>query len=156
MGRAVSALDLRGLMFEVRAIPAPQGSKRHVGNGILVESGGQKLKDWRNAVRTDCVAAMKATGFHGWGSAVEVRIRFQLPRPKSHYRTGRNAHLLRADAPHFVSKRPDIDKLLRATLDALTAAGVYMDDAQVAALEVTKMYGTPGALITVLPLEVSA
>lgn len=39
------------------------------------------------------------------------------------------------DAPKrrktFPSRKPDIDKLLRSTLDALTEAGVFTDDARV-------------------------
>ncbi len=151
---------MSGLTFEVRAIPAPQGSKRHVGNGILVESS-KKVKPWREAVRAECVAAMKANPpalwlNPGWRGPVEVWIDFRLPRPKSHYRTGKMSAYLRDDAPVYVSKRPDIDKLIRSTLDALTASGVFGDDGQVARLTVDKYYAVPaapvGAVITVRPL----
>jgi crossover junction endodeoxyribonuclease RusA len=143
-----------GLTFEVRDIPAPQGSKRHVGHGILVESSA-KVKPWREAVRAECVAAMKSTGITGWGGAIEVGLLFLMPRPKSHYRTGKRAGQLRDDAPAHVSKRPDIDKLIRSTLDALTATGIYADDGQVAHLIARQMYADPapvGAVITVRPL----
>lgn len=148
--------DLRGLTFEVRDVPAPQGSKRHVGHGILVESS-KKVKPWREAVRSECVAAMTATGVTGWRTGpVEVAMEFYLPRPKSHYRTGKHAGELRPDAPHRVDKRPDLDKLVRSTLDALKAAGIYGDDGQVATFgETGKWYADPapvGALITVRPL----
>jgi hypothetical protein len=89
-------MSTRGIILEVRAVPSPQGSKRHVGKGIMVESAGQKLKDWRTAVRQDCVAAMKDTGTTGWPSGpVAVSIVFLLPRPKAHYRTGKRAGELR-------------------------------------------------------------
>ena len=35
--------------FEVVGLPAAQGSKRHVGNGVMVESS-KALKPWRSAV----------------------------------------------------------------------------------------------------------
>ena len=38
------------LVVVVYGVPAPQGSKRHVGHGILVESS-KKLRPWRDAVR---------------------------------------------------------------------------------------------------------
>lgn len=62
---------------------------------------------------------------------VALEVTFTLPRPKAHYRTGRNSHLLRDNAPHRPDRLPDLDKLLRSTMDALTAAGVWADDAQV-------------------------
>ena len=88
--------------------------------------------------------------------AVEVVVTFHLPRPKSHYYTGKRAGVLRTDAPTYVEKRPDLDKLTRSTLDALTSAGMYDDDARVVHLDVWKMYADPapvGAVITVRPLS---
>ena len=70
-----------------------------------------------------------------------------MPRPKSTpKRNVRPAH----------TKTPDIDKLLRAALDALTGV-VWRDDAQVAEVSVRKMvaaYGEQtGVMVTVIPWE---
>jgi crossover junction endodeoxyribonuclease RusA len=144
-----------GLTFEVRGIPGPQGSKNQWG-----QESSAKVKPWREAVRWSCVEAMTEE----WGPlkypaantvAVEVAITFLLPRPKSHYFTGKRAGELRPDAPGYCAKRPDIDKLTRSTLDALTSAGAYDDDSRVVELHVSKMYADPapaGAVITVRPL----
>jgi crossover junction endodeoxyribonuclease RusA len=141
-----------GLTFEVRAVPSPQGSKRHVGHGIMVESAGQKLKSWREAVRSEAAVAMNHTNtLPLMLDPVAVTITFFLPRPKAHY----GAKGLKNNAPVTCAKRPDVDKLLRSTLDALTSAGVYGDDSQVVSLTGTKMYAGPartGAVITVRPL----
>jgi crossover junction endodeoxyribonuclease RusA len=142
---------VNGVTFEVRGTPSPQGSKRHVGNGIMVESAGQKLKSWREAVRSEAVGAMKDTNHPPIIGAVAVVVTFFLPRPKAHY----GAKGLKATSPVTCAKRPDADKLLRSTLDALTAAGVYVDDSQVVHLAAAKMYADPapvGAVITVRPL----
>ena len=40
--------------------------------------------------------------------------------------------------------RPDVDKYIRATLDALTSAGAYGDDAQVVSLRAVKAHAAPG------------
>ncbi len=55
---------------------------------------------------------------------------FTFARPKSHYRSGKNAHLLRDDAPSAPANHsgPDLSKLARSTEDALTDAGVWVDD----------------------------
>jgi Holliday junction resolvase RusA-like endonuclease len=115
--------------------PAPQGSKRHVGRGIMVESS-KHLAPWRDAVRTDARDAIEKLGAQWSGTLsqpVTVRMVFTFTRPRSHYRTGRNAHLLRDSAPPYPHGKPDLSKLARSTEDALTDAGVWLDDSLVVA-----------------------
>lgn len=137
--------------------PAPQGSKRHVGRGILVESS-KKLPAWRDAVTT---AAHQAHLEHAdnepepFTGPTRVTIEFRFHRPAAHYGTGRNAGALKAAAAALPCTRatPDLDKLSRGVLDALTTAGVLIDDAQVAQLTARKVYvergDWTGATITV-------
>lgn len=61
---------------------------------------------------------------------VSMALTFYLPRPPSHYRSGRNAHLLRADAPRFATGKPDWDNLSKLVCDALIGL-LYHDDAQI-------------------------
>lgn len=154
------------LVFRVVGTPAPQGSKRHVGRGVMVESS-TKVKPWREAVVAAVMNSYQVHADHNgdpkvdyypFGSEpVAVDVIFAFARPKHHYRTGRNAHLLRDTAPSFVATKPDLDKLLRSTLDALTLAGVVRDDAQVAMVIASKVYlggrmpelKVPGALIII-------
>jgi len=132
----------------VHGTPAPQGSKRHVGNGRMIESS-PKLLPWRTKIADTVVAC-------GWANhplndgAVRVVLDFIMPRPKYHFlKSG-----LRANAPTRHTVTPDIDKLARAVLDALTNAGVWRDDAQVAQIEAYKTYGTePGVWVRVIALE---
>ena len=129
--------------------PAPQGSKRHVGNGVLIESSA-KVKPWRQDVRAAAIEA--AAHFDG---PVRLTVGFLLRRPASHYRTGKNAHLLRDAAPRHPGKKPDIDKLLRSTLDGLGESGIWRDDAQVVRVRAEKLYADHepvGAHITIEPL----
>lgn len=128
----------------VPGTPAPQGSKRYLGNrggrGILVESASTKVKSWRADVREAATGLVPAPV----EGAVSVAITFLLARPRS-------VPVARRPLPIV---KPDIDKLLRSTLDALKSAGVYGDDAQVVHTDVTKVYAdgvnaVPGALIRV-------
>lgn len=102
----------------------PQGSKRHVGGGRMIEQAGQNLKTYRQHVAT--VARLKhRTPLDG---PVYIGVTFEFARPKAHY--------LRSELRDGVStyaypcKRGDVDKLLRSTLDALTGVWIH-DDAQV-------------------------
>jgi Holliday junction resolvase RusA-like endonuclease len=87
----------------------------------------------------------------------EVAITFHHPRPAAHYGTGRNAGTLKPSAPTWKGTAPDIDKLTRAVLDALTASRVIRDDARVARLVVDDLWAdaATGARITITPLDSS-
>jgi crossover junction endodeoxyribonuclease RusA len=118
------------VIIVVRGIPAPQGSKRHVGNGRMVESS-KAVGPWREAVRAETQQAMNHTVPSE--GPVAVFINFYLPRPKS---------LPRKTTHHI--KQPDLDKLARAVLDGLTAGGAWLDDAQVVRLQAQKNYAGGG------------
>ena len=62
-----------------------------------------------------------------------------MPRPKSHYRTGKRSHVLKAKAPTFHSVRPDIDNLVKFYMD-LFNKGFYIDDSQICGLATIKVY----------------
>jgi crossover junction endodeoxyribonuclease RusA len=151
------------VVIRVLGRPAPQGSKRafvirggpRKGQAAVIESSHDRVKSWRQAVVDEARAAA------GWGEMpplagpLEVSMVFVMPRPKSHYRTGRNDHLLRDSAPAYPHGKPDLSKLCRATEDALTDAGIWADDAQVVHYEVLAKrweghaQGLPGAVITI-------
>lgn len=142
------------LVVVVHGIPAPQGSKRHVGRGVLVESSA-KVKPWRAVVTHAAEAALAAgradepPGFTpGRLAPLSLYVVFTMARPASHYRTGRHAEELRSTAPTWPSTRPDMDKLLRSTLDALTDAGAMVEDSRVVHVHAVKAY--PGGHLDAL------
>ena len=124
------------MTIRVFGTPAPQGSKRHVGNGVMIESS-KKVKPWREAVKWAALEHRCVT----IDGAVTIDLTFYLPRPKT--------------LPKCVihcTKKPDLDKLQRSTFDALKEAGVYRDDSQVVSVNAAKVYATeevPGALIAI-------
>ncbi len=117
----------------VYGTPAPQGSKRIGRAGAngrpMILDANNKTKPWRQDVKWAALAwrmkgdveGMKPTMMKATlEGPVRVRMVFTLPKPKS--------------APKrktWACKKPDIDKLLRSTLDGLTEAGVFTDDARV-------------------------
>jgi crossover junction endodeoxyribonuclease RusA len=127
------------LTFSIIGTPAPQGSKTRNRYGAVYESS-PKVKPWRQDVQSAAREAMG--GSHVYVGPVIVGVRFRLPRPKGHYGTGRNAGQLRPSAPKVPDVKPDIDKLVRSTLDGMGEAGVWRDDAQVVGLWVVKEYAT--------------
>lgn len=78
--------------------------------------------------------------------SVRVKCLFTFARPKRHRRANGD---LRDDAPWWHGTRPDVDKLCRAILDAITGI-VIGDDGQVCELVAGKVYGDePGAHVMV-------
>jgi len=143
---------MTSLSFDVPGVPAPQGSKRYVGNGQMVESS-KALPSWRSDVRAAASAALSTDTYTGrYDAPVIVQIAFLFARPRSHYGTGRNAATLKASAPAVgpVSRnRADVDKLARAVLDAITGV-VIADDSQVVTLSASKGWADhdrPGAYV---------
>lgn len=131
--------------------PVQQGSKKHVGHGVMVESNEKTLKAWR-ADAIQCIR--QAMGSRKFMGAVAINAAFCFARPAGHYGTGKNAATLKASAPHFKASKPDIDKLERALLDALTQAGAYMDDARVVSVTKAKFYAErPGVDLTLVALD---
>ncbi len=126
------------IRFEVLAVPGPQGSKRHLGNGVMVESS-KKVKPWRQAVKAAAIEA-KTAGFLPYSGPVAMRVTFYLRKPQ------------RPKNSQYPITYPDSSKLLRSTEDALTEAGVWLDDAQVVDTELKKRFGEPGASIEVWSL----
>ena len=108
------------LQIRVPGVPAPQGSKRHVGRGRLIEQS-KRVGPWRDAVRAATAAQLggKPYSYGAAAAPVAVQVEFYMPRPRTHYGTGRNAGTIRTSAPGRPATRPDVDKLARAVLDAL-------------------------------------
>ncbi|XVV35051.1 RusA family crossover junction endodeoxyribonuclease [Streptomyces sp. CA-100214] len=119
------------LRITARGIPGPQGSKSHVGNGRMIESSA-KVKPWRDVVAWSAIAARnRVRGWRQLTGPVALSLTFTMPRPRSHFGTGKNAKVVRPSAPARPAVTPDLDKLVRATCDALKTSRVYRDDAQV-------------------------
>lgn len=141
------------VVVHVRGIPQAQGSVRAfvAGGRAHVATEGNRtnspLGAWRAAIASEARAVFRdtppATG------PIELDVTLGWPRPRAHYRSADPTRGLRADAPTVKSSKPDIDKAIRAVLDALTGIA-YLDDAQVAELRISKHWSDePGATIAI-------
>lgn len=128
---------MTSIAFHVHGTPAPQGSKRHVGHGVMVESS-KLVKPWREAVKFAALEVRPAEPIDG---PVAVCLAFTLAAPAS----APKRRLAMGPC-----RKPDIDKLVRSTLDAIVDAGLIVDDARVVGLHATKRYGQPGCTVRVV------
>lgn len=146
---------MTGIEFRVFGVPGAQGSKVRTKHGMRESS--KKVAPWRQDVVAAARQAIAHTvGFETFTGPVAVRVTFYLPRPKSHYRSGAHAGELKLLAPVWVTTKPDGDKVLRSTFDALTTAGVWRDDSLAVKFGGEKLYDSlPGAFVRVTPLAVT-
>ena len=158
--------ELRVVSLEVRGLPAAQGSKdaKPVKRGdkiigIRVADAAKsvpRIRNWRSDVKDAAERMMTEAPWAGpLDGPLAAVIHFTVPAVAAPRRVRWCGVLV--PAVHWPWKRPDLDKFLRATFDALTAAGVWRDDSQVVHLVASKSYpgvtaGVPGAVITVRQL----
>ena len=114
--------------FSVEGQPVPQGSMKVI-HGRVLHSQGSALINWRNAIGY----AAREAGARKLTTAVTIDLVFLMPRPKTVKRS-------------FPAVAPDLDKLIRAVLDALTGIA-YDDDGQVVSIHAHKIYGERTGLL---------
>jgi crossover junction endodeoxyribonuclease RusA len=132
--------------FFVEGLPATQGSKQFV-TRYYARDSCRRLPEWRRAVATSARIAYKGEPVKG--DAVHLRFEFMLPRPKSHFGTGRNQWILKPDAPSNPIVKPDLIKMARAVEDSMSSI-VYHDDSQVCSyVFLCKRYAQVGEAIGV-------
>ena len=113
------------IRFTVPLRAAPQGSKT-LGRWGGLREASKRVKPYRNALAIYAKEAMRGKKVLSVPLAVDLTFGFvQAKQNRDIYPTGKNIG--------------DIDKLVRATLDALTGI-VYLDDSQVAVLTANKYY----------------
>ena len=137
------------LKIRIIGIPATAGSfvprKRKNGSLYLLRSGSQKHKEWRRTAEFTIRQAVKLWEWEvNQDDEYSVSLSFLLPKPRTVSRAQPNV-------------KPDIDKLCRSTLDALTVGKAIDDDARIIQLTASKTYATeteqPGCYITVNKLN---
>lgn len=156
---------MTSLSISVLGTPAAQGSKRgfvnqKTGRVIIVEDSKEKTKTWRQDVLTAAIDS-QPDPWEPIDGPVWIEAYFYFKRPDAHFGTGRNSGTLKASAPEYPAVKPDVDKVLRATLDALAAAGCFRNDSRVVSVLAEKRYvdefhRLEGAQIEVYALALSS
>lgn len=115
----------------------PQGSKRFVGinkrtgRGQMIESSAL-VRPWREAVIFAAREVMQ--GAPALDGPLSVDMTFTLRKPAS-------APKKRKTWP---DRKPDIDKCIRSTADALVMAGAIADDARIVIIAASKVFPNEG------------
>lgn len=151
---------MKEIRFFIKGAPSPGGSKSafclkkngvYTGRAVVVDAGGKKTKEWRQDVAAAAFQAMKQADLAPLTGAIEMELIFQIPRPKSQFRS--DGIRLREGAPCDHITRPDLLKLGRSTEDSLT--GICFDDDGQIIKETLQKFFSPqaGCWVVVKELE---
>lgn len=134
---------IESISFTVLGRPQPQGSMKGFvlpGKGgakprAILTSDNTKMKPYRQQVGWAALDARAKAGHAGLFAekqvAVGVEFKFYFEKPPSISK--KRVH---------ISVKPDIDKICRSTIDAMTGV-MFADDAQIIQLIASKNYGLP-------------
>lgn len=123
---------------------------REIGANVVHDS--DEIVSWRSYVALAVKVALKRAGIRAQPAfadgSVPIGLLFRLDRPKGHYTT-KGALSAEGDRNPEPWHKPDVDKLVRAILDACGKFGgvdeglVYTDDAQVTRVVIAKAWSSP-------------
>lgn len=154
-------MSLPTVSIFVRGLPAPQGSKKQVriqhgprkGETLMIDVKPKELKTWRADVAMSLLIARRKVPA-GWLDAKDKKnarvpykltVIFVVPRPPSDVTSKQPIADLdyavpKASAPKVATRKPDLDKLVRAVCDAVKEI-IWKDDCQMIRLEAYKVHG---------------
>ena len=122
-------------MIKFTILGKPKALKRHrvARGGRMYDPSAKDKKD----IILQIAKYKPKTPFAG---DITLHLTFYMPRPKSHYRTGRRSHVRKAKAPVFHSVKPDLDNLVKLISDCIGNRTFIVDDSQICALSAIKVY----------------
>lgn len=135
------------ITFTVFGIPQTKGSTRMWKAPNMkfpvITNMNKKNKPWAQTVSAMAQQhRMEGCPFVG---PIHLRLIFRMPIPQS----------IPKRIPSFMTKRPDLDKMVRSVKDALTGV-LYKDDSQVVCVEAHKIYGPePGVIVRVEQIDLN-
>ena len=84
---------------------------------------------------------------------IKCVLTFYCKRPKNHYKSGKNSHILKDTSPKYNINNKDLDNMVKFVLDALNDK-LYTDDSLIFEINCSKMYSEKEGYIYVKFMEV--
>lgn len=133
--------------FNILGDPAQQGSKTRMPNGAMLEgksaTARAKHKTWRGECAAAAADMAEIVGMLDGPLLLDVTFRFAMPASRK--------KAVREAGECYKQSAPDLDKLIRALGDGMTAGGLVRDDARFAIIYATKteVTGWTGARVQI-------
>lgn len=128
------------IIFDVPGDPKGKGRPRFAKRGKFTKVyTDQQTLDYENVIRVHASQAIGSS--QPLETPINVYLYVRLPIPQSYSKKRKEACLSGSERP---TKKPDIDNIAKAFLDAMNGV-IYLDDTQVVSLHVNKLYSAvPG------------
>ncbi len=132
---------MKDIEFFVEGIPKAQARpcafyNKKTGRAGVYDKGNSA--EWKYKI----IEACKKNNFDSFkDSPIHLGICFYMPRPKDHFISGNIDKGKKASSPTRHTKKPDLDNLEKAVMDALTDYGMWNDDSFVCSKNSIKIYG---------------
>lgn len=110
----------------------PKALKRHrmTRGGRVYDPSCEDKKIWMEKACNFCPSTPLSGALH-------IDLEFVMPRPKAHFKSGKNQGELKLNAPKHHLHTPDLDNLVKFVLDAMNAK-FYIDDSQIISIKCSK------------------
>jgi len=137
-------------MIELSILGEPKAQKRHrhvkMGNFVRqYDPSASDKGDFLSVIQKNAPSEPFQTPLY-------VNIAFYFSRPKSHFKTGKNSHVLKENAPYWHTSKPDVDNLAKFVMDAMNKI-YWKDDSFISSCHITKQYSAkPNTKIQISPL----
>ena len=139
---------MKSIEFNLAYVPSPKGRPRVTKKGFTYTP--TKTRKAESDLKV-LIQSKLQEGFEPFSGAIKLILIVYLARPKSHFRSGKNAYMLKDGVGKWHWKRPDLDNLEKLFMDAANGI-LYNDDAQIAEKNSMKMYadkGSPGYYVRI-------
>lgn len=123
------------IRFEVLGIPKAQKRAKFARQGGFVKTYDPSGKDKQSMAAEIKRFAPRIP----IDEPITVKIEFYMPRPQSHFGSGKNSSVLKPNAPSWCSSKPDLDNMVKYITDVMNAV-FYRDDALIFWITANKRY----------------
>lgn len=145
-----AAAELHNKTIHLVILGEPKAQKRHrsVKMGNFIRQYDPSAKDKDDLLYVVQQQAPKEP----FTCPIRLDVDFYFSRPKSHYKTGKNAHILKDSCPVWHTTKPDADNCIKLVQDALNKV-FYRDDSLICQVSIRKRYDVnPRIEINISPL----
>lgn len=136
LGQPATAGSKRGIPYEKKGKFKANGKPEL---GVRVIHDNERFESWSQACKQEALRAAAGRFIDG---PILLMVQIIRPRPKGHFRTGKNSLQVRDAAPGYPDTKPDLTKVVRAIEDSLTGV-IWRDDCQVVRQVTAKDWGEP-------------
>ena len=89
--------------------------------------------------KDDFIKAIENFPTEKMSKPIRCTLHFYCKRPKNHYKTGKNSHVLKDSSPKYNINNKDLDNMVKFVLDALNDK-LYTDDSLIIEINCSKLY----------------